>query len=87
MRLRFDILYLLENVALVLVSGVLTVRAHGPWKSIYFQLLGASTLYLLSSTVANLAIDSGGYVNGKLYGLGLTAPACWFVWIPLHARQ
>jgi PAS domain S-box-containing protein len=85
--LRFDILYLLENVALVLVSGVLTVRAHGPWKSIYFQLLGASTLYLLSSTVANLAIDSGGYVNGKLYGLGLTASACWFVWIPLHARQ
>jgi PAS domain S-box-containing protein len=49
--------------------------------------LGASTLYALGATVANLAIDSGGYVNGKLYGLGLTASVCWFVWIPLRARQ
>ena len=85
--LRFDILYLLENLALVLVAGVLTLRARTPWKSIYFHLLGASMLYALSSTVANLAIDSGGYVNGKLYGLGLTAAVCWFVWIPLRAQQ
>jgi PAS domain S-box-containing protein len=85
--LRFDILYLLENLALVLAAGVLTVRARTPWKTIYFHLLGASMLYALSSTVANLAIDSGGYVNGKLYGLGLTAAVCWFVWLPLRARQ
>ncbi len=85
--LRFDILYLLENFALVLVVGVLTLLAQAPWKSIYLHLLGASTLYAISATVANLAIDSGGYVNGKLYGLGLTASVCWFVWIPLRARQ
>ena len=64
--LRFDILYLLENFALVLGVGVLALRAQAPWKSIYLHLLGASTLYALSSTVANLAIDSGGYINGKL---------------------
>ena len=52
----------------------------------YLHLLGASTLYALSSTVANLAIDSGGYINGKLYGLGLTASVCWFAWIPIRAR-
>ncbi|WP_158787776.1 PAS domain-containing protein [Granulicella sp. L46] len=85
--LRFDVLYLLENLALLLVVGVLTLRAQPPWRSIYLHLLGASTLYALSSTVANLAIDSGGYINGKLYGLGLTASVCWFVWIPLRARQ
>jgi PAS domain S-box-containing protein len=66
---------------------VLIVRLQSPWKSIYLQLLGASTLYTLSSTVANLAIDSGGYVNGKLYGVGLIASVCWFVWIPLRARR
>ncbi len=71
----------------MLVVGVLTLRAQAPWRSIYLHLLGASTLYALSSAVANLAADSGGYVNGKLYGLGLTASVCWFVWIPLHARQ
>ena len=84
---RFDILYLLENLALVLAVGISTLHGQAPWKSIYRHLLGASTLYALSSAVANLAIDSGGYVNGKLYGLGLTASVCWFVWIPLRAGQ
>jgi PAS domain S-box-containing protein len=85
--LRFDILYFLENLTLVLAAGLLTLRARIPWKSIYFHLLGASALYTLSSAVANIAIDTGGYVNGKLYGLGLTASVCWFAWIPLRARQ
>jgi PAS domain S-box-containing protein len=85
--LRFDSLYLLENVALILALGLLTLRAQAPWKSIYLHLLGASALYTLSSAVANISIDSGGYVNGKLYGLGLTASVCWFVWIPVGARQ
>jgi PAS domain S-box-containing protein len=85
--LRFDILYLLENLTLVLAAGLLTLRAQAPWKSIYLHLLGASALYTLGSAAANIAIDSGGYVNGKLYGLGLTACVCWFVWIPLRARQ
>ncbi len=85
--LRFDILYLAENSILVLAAALLTFRAHHPWRSIYLHLLGASTLYALSSAMANLAIDSGGYVNGKLYGLGLTGAVCWFVWIPLGARR
>ncbi len=84
---RFDIIYLLENLALVLAVGILTLRVEPPWKSIYLHLFGASILYTLSSAVANLAIDSGGYVNGKLYGLGLTASVCWFVWVPLRAQQ
>ncbi len=86
--LRFDVLYFCENLALIAVAGFLLPRAQEPWKSICFNLLGASALYALSSTIANLAIDYlGGYVNGKLYGLGLTASVCWFVWIPLSAWQ
>ncbi len=86
-NLRFDTLYLIENWVLVLAVVILSLRVHAPWKAIYLHLLGASTLYALSSAFANLAIDSGGYVNGKLYGLGLTSAVCWFVWIPLRARQ
>ena len=85
--LGFDVLYALENWALILAVGFLSVRASLPWKSVYLHLLAASTLYALSSVAANLAIDSGGYINGKLYGVGLTAAVCWFVWIPLRARQ
>jgi PAS domain S-box-containing protein len=85
--LRFDVLYLLANLLLILAVGIASLRAPTPWKKICLHLLGASTLYALSSAVANTAIDTGGYVAGKLYGLGLTASACWFVWIPLRARQ
>jgi PAS domain S-box-containing protein len=85
--LRFDTLYLLENLVLILAVGTWSLRVQSPWKAIYLHLLGASALYALSSAVVSTAIDSGGYVNGKLYGLGLTAAACWFVWIPLRARQ
>ncbi len=85
--LRFDVLYLIENWVLVLILGILGLRVEAPWKKIYLHLLGACTLYALSSAFANLAIDSGGYVNGKLYGLGLIASVCWFVWVPLGARQ
>jgi PAS domain S-box-containing protein len=85
--LRFDMWYLFESLVVILTVGVLAFRVKGPWKSVYFHLLAAATLYTLSSTAANLAIDSGGYVNGKLYGLGLTASVCWFLWIPLSARQ
>jgi signal transduction histidine kinase len=85
--LRFDTLYLLENLVLIVVLAVSSFRAQAPWKEIYLHLLGACALYALSSTVANLAIDSGGYVSGKLYGAGLIGSACWFVWMPLRARQ
>ena len=85
--LRFDTLYLVENLVLIAVVGILSFRVQYPWKTIYLHLLGASALYALSSAVANTAIDSGGYVYGKIYGLGLTASACWFVWVPIRARQ
>src|SRR6516162_1180679 len=36
--LRFDILYLLKNLAVILPAGVLAFRAQVPWKSVYFHL-------------------------------------------------
>lgn len=83
----FDALYPLENWALILAAGFLSLRARTPWKPIYLHLLGAATVYALSSAVANLVTDTSGYVNGKLYGVGLTAAVCWFAWIPIRARQ
>ena len=84
---RFDILYLSANLVLVLATGFSALRLKAPWKQICLQLFAASVLYSIGSSFANLAIDSGGYVNGKLYGLCLTASVCWFVWIPLEARH
>jgi hypothetical protein len=84
---RFTILYAAENAALVLILCVVIRRAQPPWRSIYFHLLGASALYALSSTLTNMAIDSGKPYNGTLYSLAQNAAVCWFLWVPLHARQ
>jgi hypothetical protein len=84
---RFTGLYGVENLALVLILCLVLRRAQGPWKSIYYHLLGASTLYAVSSAVANVAIDLGRAYNGSLYSLALNAAACWFLWVPLRARH
>jgi hypothetical protein len=84
---RFTTLYGIENLALVLILCPVIRRAQGPWKSIYYHLLGASTLYAVSSTLANMAIDLGRHYNGSLYSLAQNAAVCWFLWVPLLARQ
>lgn len=84
---RFTLLYAVENSALVLILCLVIRRAQPPWRSIYFHLLGASALYALSSTLANMAIDLGKAYNGSLYSLAQNAAVCWFLWVPLHARQ
>ena len=85
--LRFDILYLVENVVLVALVGILSLRVQYPWKMIYLHLLGASALYALSSAVANTAIDPEAMSTERYMVLGLTASACWFVWVPVRAQQ
>jgi PAS domain S-box-containing protein len=84
---RFDVLYLLENVVLVVALAISVLRAQGPWRKIYAHLLAASALYAIGSTLANLAIDAGTYHNGSLFGMIQTASVCWFVWVPLRARE
>ena len=84
---RFDILYSIENITLVLAAAVATARAKGTWRSIYLQLLGAAALYALSSTLANFVIDTGRQYNGSVYSLAQTAAVCWFAWLPLRASQ
>ena len=84
---RFTTLYAVENAVLVLNLCMVIHRAQAPWRSIYYHLLGASALYALSSTLANLAIDAGRPYNGSLYSLAQNAAVCWFLWVPLYARQ
>ena len=84
---RFDVLYAIENITLVVAAAVASARARGAWRLIYLHLLGASALYALSSTLANFAIDTGREYNGSIFSLAQTAAVCWFAWVPLRARQ
>lgn len=84
---RFDVLYSVENVVLIVLLAIAAWCAQGPWRSICLHLFGASVLYALGSTFGNLLIDSGGYYNGSLCSLAQASSVCWFVWMALRARQ
>jgi len=84
---RFTFLYAVENVALVLLLGIATWRTQATWRTTCLHLFGASALYTFGSTFGNMVLDSGGHYNGSIYSLAQTASVCWFVWIPLRARQ
>ena len=83
---HYEAFYFTENLLLLAVIGLLAFRSQRPWKSMYWQLLGASALYTFGSLVANLAWASGNLYGG-LIGIPFTAAICWFVWIGLQGRR
>ena len=80
---RYEAFYFTENLLLLAVLGPLTFRSQGAWRSIYWQLLGASAMYALGSLAANLEWASGNLYGG-LIGLPFTACISWFVWIGME---
>ncbi len=86
-NIRYDRLYLFESLVWVAALGILFVRTQNSWKTTYGHLFFASALYAASSWFENLDIDSNSYHGELLYGLGLLASRCWFVWALLRARQ
>jgi diguanylate cyclase (GGDEF)-like protein len=74
----FDVLYLSEH--LVFLSALVLVwrRSTGSWRIVYTSLLGAATLYAISSIAASIAIDLHVYYTGSLYDLPLLAAIAWF---------
>jgi signal transduction histidine kinase len=68
---RFNFLYLIENIFLIVVVLFLYLRARGEWKRIYGNLLAAFSVYSFSSFVINGLISSKTYYSGSLYDLPL----------------
>jgi PAS domain S-box-containing protein len=97
MILHFEAIYFAENLLLLVVLGTLMLRSQPPWKSIYWHLFGASTLYAVGSMVANIIWalkDPTGDLTGSsfpaargLLGMFFTASIAWFVWIGLQGRR
>jgi signal transduction histidine kinase len=84
--LRVDALYAGENFFFLSVLCVLIPRAQPAWRLIYWYLLGAATLYVLTSLAANLTFVFRGY-RPNWADLAFTTSACWFVWIALQGRK
>ena len=84
---HYDLLYLVENLAFLVVLGLLAWNARGAWKTVYWNLFVASGLYSMSSLALNAAISRGQYHTGSLYDIPFIASVCWMIWATLLARE
>jgi signal transduction histidine kinase len=83
----YDILYLVENMVLVVALAVLTLSTAGGWKKIYRSFLIASALYALSSETMNAAIARNLYYTGSLYDVLFAAAVCALILVGVQARN
>ena len=84
---HYDLLYLVENLAMLAVLGILAWGARSSWKTIYWNLFVASGLYASSSMALNAAIARGQYHTGSIYDVPFIASVCWMIWATLLARE
>lgn len=82
----FDVLYLSEHLVFLAALVLVWRRSTGPWRIIYAYLLGAASLYAISSITASVAIDLHVYYTGSLYDLPLLAAVAWFSGVGSIAR-
>ncbi len=74
--MRYNILYAVENLTLLIALCVLWLRATS-WKRVYAHLLAAYVIYGVSSLTINIAVDRKGYYTGSLYDVPLVASMAW----------
>ncbi len=84
---NYDLLYLVENLVLVFVLGVVAASTRGAWRKIYWNLFVGSAIYTLGSEAINAAIARGNYYSGSIYDLLLLVGIGWLTWSAFAARN
>ncbi len=74
----YIVLYIVENMVLVIGLGIVWLRASGAWRTVYAHLFGAASTYAFSSLVINMAIEQKAYYTGSFYDIPLVASFVWF---------
>jgi signal transduction histidine kinase len=85
--LRWDILYLLEALIVIAVSGWSFLTSSGLWRTLYRNILLASIVYAISSETINAAIARGTYVTGGIYDVPFLISLLGFFWVALTGRR
>jgi signal transduction histidine kinase len=80
-------LFVLEFAVLLAVLGGMGMLAKGAWRSIYWHLFFAGSLYLLAYQWLNAALERDEYYSGSIYDVPNYGAICWFILIALHARD
>ena len=84
---NYDLLYLLENLVLVLMLGVGATSTRGSWRRIYWNLFMCLSVYTLGSEAINTAIRAQKYYSGSIYDLPLLVSVGWLLGTALLARR
>jgi signal transduction histidine kinase len=84
---RYNVVYTLENLSLVLALGVLWMRTSNEWKRIYKLLFLGSSIYAFSSIIINVAMDQKDYTTGGYYDLPLIAGVLFIFYAAVAAYE
>jgi len=84
---NYDVLYLLENLVLVFVLGMVASSTPGNWRKVYWNLFVASAIYTFGSEMINVAISRNKYYSGGPYDMLLLVAMGWMLWTALIARR
>jgi signal transduction histidine kinase len=75
---NYNVVTNIQNTVVVVGFGILWLRTRGAWRTVYANLFGAATLYMLISLVIDVASDRGEYYTGSLYDLPMISSFLWF---------
>jgi len=84
---NYDLLYLIENLVLVLALGMVASSTPGNWRKVYWNLFIACSIYTLGSEMINVAISRNQYYSGGPYDALLLVAMGWTLWTALLARR
>ena len=84
---NYDLLYLIENLILVLVLGMAASSTRDNWRRVYWNLFVASALYTLGSETINAAIARNQYYSGSIYDLIFLVAVGWMIYAAVSARR
>ena len=75
---NYNVVTSIQNTVVVLGFGLLWLRTRGAWRTVYANLFGATTVYMLISLALDVASDRGEYYTGSLYDIPMISSFLWF---------
>ena len=84
---NYNVVTNIQNMVAVVGFGSLALRTRGAWRTVYANLFGAVTLYMLASLTLDVAADVKEYYTGSLYDIPLISSFLWFAVAGVIAYQ
>jgi len=83
---RWDLLYLLEQLMLIAFSVGAFTKARGRWRTLHGRFLAANVSYTVASMVINAAIRQHTYRSGEIWDLPFLAALLCSLWFVIWGR-